>query len=87
MHVPVVMYVSFSFPLSGLVFGQAEEMTLWNRHSWPSPVDEDVEQTSGYVPVPVRLMSCFNASAQLCESRLSSRSPVLSTLTLAQRQS
>lgn len=45
-------------------------MELWQRHNSPCPGETipEVERFSSYVPVPIRLISCFNASARLCTS-------------------
>lgn len=43
-------------------------MKPWLRHNSPCAGEAipDTELPSSYVPVPSRLMSCFNAAARLC---------------------
>ncbi|GJJ14593.1 hypothetical protein Clacol_008859 [Clathrus columnatus] len=45
-----------------------EEMRLWLRHNSPCAGEAipDTELPSSYVPVPTRLISCFNAASRLC---------------------
>ena len=55
-------------------------MELWRRHGSVCPGEATPEDKlpSSYIPVPTRLISCFNASARLCTCCFLSSPPPLS---------